>query len=354
MIWSLLAFVTAFAISIYTIPVLIKVLQQKGLTDLPTEERKIHKTPVPTLGGIIIFGATFFSYGLWLNIDDLQLYYQIRHVLTDSKILLSAAMLIFFVGIKDDLIGTAPEKKIIAHFIAGVILIVIGGVRITGFHGIFGIEEIPYGLSFIFSFFVYISLVNAINLIDGIDGLAGGVSAIFTFCIGVFFLILKDNSLAILSFALCGGLCGFLVYNFSPAKIFMGDSGSLSIGLIIYFLSVSFIEYPISDIPKLLIHYSRPLSAMALLIYPITDTIRVFSMRILSGRSPFLADKNHLHHHLLNKTNSHSKTSLIVYLYTLIAFAISFLSYYLPSSIVLGILIVYALLFILLVTKKAK
>lgn len=352
MIWSLFALVTAFIISIYTIPVLIKVLKEKGLTDLPTEERKIHKRPVPTLGGVIIFAATFFAYGLWLNIDDLHLYYQIKHVLTDSKILLSAAMLIFFVGIKDDLIGTAPEKKIIAHFIAGVILIVIGGVRITGFHGLFGIEEIPYGLSFIFSFLVYIGLVNAINLIDGVDGLAGGVSAIFSFFIGIFFLILKDYSLAILSFSLCGALCGFLVYNFYPAQIFMGDSGSLSIGLIVYFLSVSFVEYPASEIPLNYIHFSKPLITMALLSYPISDTIRVFVIRILKGKSPFFADKNHLHHYLLNKTQSHIKTSLIIYLFTIVGFVLSFLSYLLPHSIVLGILIIYALTFIWLVIKK--
>lgn len=346
MIWSLLAFVTAFGVCLYTMPVLIKVMQEKGLTDLPTEERKVHERPVPTLGGIIIFAATFFAYGLWLNIDDLHLYYQIRHVLIDSKILLSAAMLIFFVGIKDDLIGTAPEKKIIAHFIAGIILIVIGNVRITGFHGILGVEEIPYWLSFIFSFLVYIGLVNAINLIDGIDGLAGGVSAVFALGMGVFYLLLNDYSLSILSFALCGALCGFLVYNFSPAKIFMGDSGSLSIGLIIYFLSVSFIEYPVTEIPKYLIDYSKPLAAMSLLIYPITDTLRVFIIRLMRGQSPFKADKNHLHHYLLKRWKSHSKTSLIVYLFTFVGFSISFLSYVISSSVVLGILIVYALLFI--------
>lgn len=351
MIWALLAFVTAFVISIYTIPVLIKVLKEKGLTDLPTEERKIHKVPVPTLGGVIIFASTFFAYGLWLNIDDLHLYYQIRHVLTDSKILLSAAMLIFFVGIKDDLIGTAADKKIVAHFVAGSILIIIGNVRITGFHGVLGVEEIPYWFSFIFSFLVYIGLVNAVNLIDGVDGLACGVTAVFAFCMGIFYLLLKDYSLGILSFALCGALCGFLVYNFSPAKIFMGDSGSLSIGLIIYFLSVSFIEYPVNDIPDFLISYSRPVGAIALLIYPITDTLRVMMMRISRGLSPFVADKNHLHHYLLNHTQSHSKTSLMVYLFTVLAFALSFLSYLLSPSVVLGVLIVYALIFIYIVTK---
>ncbi len=351
MIWSLLAWVTAFVISIYTIPVLIKVLKEKGLTDLPTEERKIHRNPVPTLGGVIVFAATFFSYGLWLNVDDLHLYYQLRHVLTDSKILLSAAMLIFFVGIKDDLIGTAADKKIVAHFIAGVILIVIGNVRITGFHGIFEISDVPYGLSFILSFLIYTGLVNAINLIDGIDGLAGGVSAIFSFFMGVFFLLINDYPLAILSFALCGSLCGFLVYNFSPAKIFMGDSGSLSIGLIIYFLSVSIIEYPVSELPLFFVDYSKPIGTMALLIYPITDTLRAMITRILRGKSPFMADKNHLHHYLFNKTKSHIKTALIVYLYTLIAFGISFLSYNLSSSLVLFILIIYAILFIFLVIK---
>lgn len=352
MIWALLAYVTAFWICLYTMPVLIKILQQKGLTDLPTEERKVHAVPVPALGGVIIFAATFFSYGLWLNIDDLYLYYQVRHVLMDSKILLSAAMLVFFIGIKDDLVGTAPEKKIIAHFIAGIILIVIGNVRISGLHGILGIQDIPYWLSFIFSFFVYIGLVNAINLIDGIDGLAGGVSAIFTFCMGILFLILKDNSLSVLSFALCGALSGFLVYNFSPAKIFMGDSGSLSTGLVVYFLSISFIEYPVNDIPVELVTYSKPVAAMSLLIYPITDTIRVFIIRILKGQSPFMADKNHLHHYLLNKTGSHARVSLIVYLFTIVSFLISMLSYIIPATLVLGILIVYALIFILLVTKK--
>lgn len=352
MIWALLAYVTAFIISLYTIPVLIKVLQEKGLTDLPTEERKIHDRPVPTLGGVIIFAATFFAYGLWLNIDNLNLYYQIRHVLIDSKILLSAVMLIFFVGIKDDLIGTAADKKIIAHFIAAFILIGIGNVRITGFHGIFGVEEIPYWLSYLFSFFVYVGLVNSINLIDGVDGLAGGISAIFSLIIGIFFLLLQDPSLSVLSFALCGGITGFLVYNFSPAKIFMGDSGSLSIGLIVYFLSVSYIEYPASEIPSKLLHYSKPLGAMSLLIYPITDTLRVFIIRLIKGQSPFMADKNHLHHHLLKKTQSHAKTSFIVYGFTIIGFALSFLSYILPASVVLGILIIYALLFILYVLKR--
>lgn len=172
---------------------------------------------------------------------------------------------------------------------------------------------------------------------------------------GVFFLVFfKDYSLAILSFGLCGSLCGFLVYNFSPAKIFMGDSGSLFIGLITYFLSVNFIEYPVSDIPAQFVGYSKPLGAIALLIYPITDTIRVFLIRILRGQSPFKADKEHLHHYLFNKTQSHSKTSLIIYAFTLIAFLISFLSYILSPSIVLVILIIYALLFIYFVRLKNK
>lgn len=132
----------------------------------------------------------------------------------------------------------------------------------------------------------------------------------------------------------------------------MGDSGSLSIGLIAYFLSVSFIEYPVSEIPSSLVHYSRPLAAIALLIYPITDTLRVFTIRLLRGQSPFLSDKNHLHHHLLNKLHSHAKTSLITYGFTIIAFAISFLSCILPTNAVLAILILYALIFIYITTKK--
>ncbi len=352
MIWSLLALATSFFISLYTIPVLIKVMRYKGLVDLPTEERKIHKRPVPTLGGIIIFAATFFSFGIWFNIDELHLYYQIYQSILDFKLLVSAGLLIFFVGIKDDLIGTSPNKKIIAHFIAGSILILIGNIRITGLHGIFGVEEIPYWLSFFLSFFAYMGLVNAINLIDGVDGLAGGVSAIFAIFIGVWFLLAGSNYLAILSFSLSGALIGFLVYNFSPAKIFMGDSGSLTIGLLIYFLSISLIELRATDIPSFLLSHSRSIAAMSLLVYPITDTLRVFTIRILKGKSPFEADQNHLHHHLLQKFKKQPIVCFIVYLFSFIAFALSFLTYLLPVSVVLVIVLLFAGLFILFCIKK--
>lgn len=350
----ILVFVTAFAVVLYSTPALIKVAVLKRLIDAPTEERKVHKRAVPTIGGIIIYAATLFSFSLWYNIDDLHEYKEIYESVKEFKILVATSLVLFFVGVKDDIIGTSPVKKLFANILVGLILVLMGDIRITGLHGVFGVEEIPHWGSVFLSLFTYIVVVNAMNLIDGVDGLAAGVGFIASLVFGVWFIFANEYTLASLSFSLAGALLGFLIFNFSPAKIFMGDSGSLIIGMFICVLSIKLIEYPIERLDNFWVHVSKPMIAIAALIYPLTDTLRVFIIRAARGQSPFSADRNHLHHRLLDCGYSHVKTVIIIYVYSVLTVGVSLLSYYLNPSLALIAIMACSGLFILFVLGSYK
>ena len=309
----ILVFCTAFFVVLYATPPLIKVAILKRLFDEPGE-RKIHTRVVPTIGGVISFAATLFSFSLWFEIQDLTNPFNVRQYVTEFKLLVATSLVLFFVGIKDDIIGTAPVKKLVAHVIVGLILVLIGNVRITGLHGIFEVQELPYWGSVFLSLFTYIVVVNALNLIDGVDGLAGGVGFIASSAFATWFFFANDYVYASLALALAGALLGFLVFNFSPAKIFMGDSGSLTIGLIISILAIKLISYDVSSIHnEFILNVSKPIFAMAVLVYPLIDTLRIFIYRAVQGVSPFSADRNHLHHRLLDIGLTHKKAVLIIY-----------------------------------------
>jgi UDP-GlcNAc:undecaprenyl-phosphate GlcNAc-1-phosphate transferase len=347
----ILVFITSFVVVLYSTPALIKVAILKNLIDLPSEERKIHKRAIPTIGGIIIYAATLFSFSLWYNIEELHEYSLIYESVKEFQILIATSLVLFFVGVKDDIIGTAPVKKLFAHVVVGLILILMGSIKITGLHGVFGIEQIPDWGSIFLSLFTYIVVVNAMNLIDGVDGLAAGVGFLATTFFGTWFVFANEYTLASLSFALAGSLLGFLVFNFSPAKIFMGDSGSLIIGMFIYVLSAELIEYPADRLDPFWVNVSNPVFAIAALIYPLTDTLRVFIIRAIKGQSPFSADRNHLHHRLIDCGYSHAKTALIIYFFTIITVGVSLLSYFINTSLALltvmacsGIFILWVLL----------
>ena len=350
----ILVFLTAFSVVLYATPALIKVAVLKRLIDLPSEDRKIHKRAVPTIGGIIIYAATLFSFSLWYNIDDLEDFSQVYESVKEFKILVATSLVLFFVGVKDDIIGTAPVKKLFANILVGLILVLMGDIRITGLHGVFGVNEIPHWASVFLSLFTYIVVVNAMNLIDGVDGLAAGVGFIATSVFGVWFVFANDYALASLSFSLSGALLGFLIFNFSPAKIFMGDSGSLIIGMFICVLSIKLIEFPLSRLDSFWVRVSNPVFVIAALIYPLTDTLRIFIIRAVKGQSPFAADRNHLHHRLLDCGYSHVKTVIIIYLYSVLTVGASLLSYYLNPSFALFAVLSCSVLFILIVQLAYK
>lgn len=312
---------TAFLIVLFTTPVLIKVARLKHLVDEPGEDRKLHLRSVPTIGGTIIFATVLFTYALWFPYggatgtdDTIALTAQ---ALKDFKFLVASVLLLFFIGIKDDIIGTAPAKKMFAQVLVGFILVIVADVRIDSMHGLFGIDSIPEWASILLSLFTYIVITNAFNLIDGVDGLATGVGVITATFFGIWFFLIGDTPLALLSFTLSGTLLAFLIYNFSPAKVFMGDSGSLTTGLLLSYLAIRLIGHP-NDGGGWFTEVPTPLYAMGTLAYPLIDTLRVFILRALRGRSPFEADRNHIHHRLLRLNGKHKWTVLLIYAYSII------------------------------------
>ncbi len=358
----ILGFVTAFALVIVAMPSLIKVAKMKHLVDEPGDQRKLHRRSVPTLGGIMIFAGTILGFSIWFpstNPYQLGMVYDPLRALHEFKFLVASMLILFFLGLKDDIIGVSPTKKLFVHLVVGVILVFLANIRITDFCGLFGIDTIPTPISYLFSVFVYIVIVNAINLIDGIDGLAGGIGFIGATTFTYWFYQTGDLPLALLAAGLAGALLGFLIFNFNPARIFMGDSGSLTIGVVMYVLAAQLIEFPIDRLPAGLKGVSKPLVAMAILSYPLIDTIRVFVIRILRGRSPFSADRNHIHHRLLDLGLSHKQVVLILYMYNILMIGLALL---VPPNrpnisfiIVAGVgLFLVQLLFILPVRQKKE
>lgn len=355
----ILVFLTAFVVVLYSTPALIKVAVLKRLIDAPSEERKIHKRSIPTIGGIIIYAGTLFAYALWYNIDDRIYYDKILQSVNEFKLIIATSLILFFVGVKDDIIGTAPVKKLFAHIVVALILVLMGDIRITGLHGIFGVSDIPYWGSVFLSIFTYVVVVNSFNLIDGVDGLAAGVGFLSCSAFGVWFIYANEFPYAALSFALAGALLGFLIFNFSPARIFMGDSGSLVIGMFVCVLAIKLIEYPIQQLDSFWVQISKPVFAIAALAYPLMDTLRVFIIRAVKGQSPFNADRNHIHHKLIDCKFSHVKTVLIIYIFSVVTVGAAVLTYYfsVPTYSLLTVVgtgLIFLMLVMNLNRKKGK
>lgn len=305
----LLSFICSLFLALTLCPVIIKVSKIKHLVDEPKEDRKVHRRSVPTVGGIGIFASFLFSLSFWagwgsksMHIEDYQFY----------QYFVACLLLLFFMGLKDDLTGLSPFKKLAALVLVGLIMVFLAPMRITNMGGLFGIHELPEAMSIALSLFTYIVVVNSINLIDGIDGLAGGIGAIAGIAFGTWFFLAGNLFFAVLGFSLAGALIGFLVFNASPAKIFMGDSGSLLVGFILCVLAMKLISYQDHEMPSIFAHVSRPVLAMTILAYPLIDTIRVFIIRAVNGRSPLSADKNHIHHRLIGNGYSHMRSSAII------------------------------------------
>jgi len=284
----------AFIITFLAIPVILQIAELKKLYDLP-DDRKIHARPVASLGGVGIFAG--FLLASLLSIPE--------YSNPEFQYFFAAGLVIFFLGLKDDLIVLSAFKKIIGQIIAASILIHLAGIKLTSLHGLFGIYEVPEAFGLALSYFTIIVVINSFNLIDGIDGLAGSLGVLTMVVFGTYFFMADQLSYSLLAFSMCGSLLAFLIFNHHPAKIFMGDSGSLMIGLVNAILVIKFIN--IADSATAIVPVLSPVAVgVSILIVPLFDTLRVFSIRILHGRSPFTPDRNHIHHLLLNKGLNHS------------------------------------------------
>lgn len=298
----------SFIISFLAIPVVLEIAEKKKLYDIP-DERKVHTHPVASLGGVGIFGgfllASLLSIQITLN-PEFQYFF-------------AAAMVIFFLGLKDDLLILSATKKFIGQIIAASILIHLGHIRLDSMFGLFGIEQMPEEFGLALSYLTIIVVINSFNLIDGIDGLAASLGILTMSVFGAYFFAVDMEAYSLLAFAMAGSLIAFLIFNHHPAKIFMGDSGSLMIGLVNAILVIKFIN--VANNPLVAVPVPAAVAiGFAVLIVPLLDTLRVFSIRIINGRSPFTPDRNHIHHLLLDRGLGHAAVT-----FTCVAINIAFI-----------------------------
>ncbi len=328
------AFFTAVLTGFFSIKKIIHISHTKHLFDEPLEKRKIHASRIPNLGGVSIFASVFFACSLFMESPD---GISFRYTIV-------AALILFFIGVVDDLVGLDPLKKLIGQLIVAILIVIPGDIHFTGFYGLFGLDTLPAYINVLVTISFILLLINAFNLIDGIDCLAGSIGLLACLAFSYFFWVLQANWLLIIAASMSGALIGFLLFNRSPAKIFMGDSGSLILGLVVSVLAINFAELNLANRNELSIYIpSSPAVILSLLIVPIFDTIRIFSIRVLNKKSPFQADRNHIHHLLIDSGLSHLQATGILIGVTTCCFLLSFFARHWDTEILISLLVVISL-----------
>ena len=325
--------ITAFGLTYVAIPKVIFFAEKLRLLDA-AGSRASHKGSVPIFGGIAIFSGIIFSLLFWADIENIQY-------------LLVSILIVFFLGIIDDLLVLSPFKKIVGQIIATSIVIFLGDLQIDSMHGVLGVYDLPIWIATLFTVFVFIVIMNGFNLIDGVDGLAGGIGVISSFSFGIIAVLMDQIDMAIVAFTLFGSLLGFLRYNYFPAKIFMGDTGSLVVGMILSILAINIIRYGLV-IESIKLPNKGPLLAIAILAIPLFDSLRVFVARVIKGRHPLSPGRGHIHHALLGLGFGHKKTSLILYILSvsMIVFSYFLIDMNVNSGIAILALISFIILYI--------
>ncbi|WP_120489849.1 glycosyltransferase family 4 protein [Bergeyella cardium] len=332
----ILSFILSFLICFVSIPTIIKISRRKNLMDEPGD-RSSHLRKIPNLGGVALFlsiavCASVFAYELF------DLY----------KFLFASLVILLYIGVMDDIMVLRAYKKLLVQVIVSVLIVIGSDVRIRSLFGVFGVYELNYFLSVVFSVITFIILINAFNLIDGIDGLAGAYSVLCSLFFGVSYyrLGVYNYPLVILSVIIIGAVLAFLYYNLSPyrsIRIFMGDTGSMILGFLLAFTAICFIDIFIDKDIRYLPRYhlnSAPVVAVAILILPIIDTLNVIIIRLSQKKSPFEADKNHIHHRLLALGISHRRATFYIISYYCFIVGITYWLRHLENNLLLSIIVI--------------
>ncbi len=321
-----------FIVSLVLVPIAKKLANYVGAMDIPNE-RKVHNKPMPRLGGLAIFGAFLLGYILY---GDLT---------TQMISILIGSFIILLIGIFDDIKPIGAKYKFLVQIVAAVIVVIYGKVYFTEITFLGWRISFNIYLSYILSIFFIVAISNAINLIDGLDGLAAGISEIYFITISVIAILL--NKLAgldiVLSLIMLGATLGFLVHNFPPAKIFMGDSGSLFLGFMISVIAL--VSYKVATLTSLII-------PMVILAIPIFDTLLAILRRLLKGENIGAPDKEHFHHQLLKMKLSTKKSILIIYFVSIVfsSVAILYVIGQTKEAVIVYVLLMILLLFVILKT----
>lgn len=332
----ILSGVISGAIVFITVPILIHVAYVKDLYDKPDNERKLHDRYVPTFGGVSLFLAIVVGFSLS----------GIAHAFNGYSYLIAALAILFFTGLKDDIIGLSPAKKLGIQVLSALLLIFGCGIYIDNFYGVLGIYELPFAISVLLTLFTTIVITNAYNLIDGVDGLAGGIGAIASLFFGVGFWIAGELAMAAFCAILAVSLVAFLRFNFKPASIFMGDTGSLIVGFMLSVFAIKFVGLNDTAAYTKVFGNSSPILPVAILAVPLYDTLSVFYKRIRKGISPFHPGRDHIHHTVLEMGFSHKGVSLILYTSGIIIACSAMMLSLLDVNILLALILITVALFL--------
>ena len=344
----LLAFLISGIFTRYAIPVIVRVAKTKKIFDMPNG-RTSHQTPTPRLGGVGVFLSVLL---ITLLVVDMSKLPQLQYVL-------AGCIILFFIGLKDDILALSPWKKLGGQLLATAFIVFFADIRFTSLHGFFGLNEISYIQSVIISFFVMILIINAFNLIDGVDGLSGSLAIVSFSVLGIWFYLNKDFEIVIICASMIGSLGAFLLFNIwaKRRKVFLGDTGALFIGYLLAIFIIIFCEMNATTNVVMPVR-SVPIIAFCILIVPLLDTARIFLIRTLQGRSPFSADKNHIHHYLLDLGLNHIQVTAILVaanvFFIILAYLLQNLNIYLLTGIIVLSALTLSSIPVFLYEKRAR
>lgn len=326
-LYHFLAFVISMAVVLLTTPIVRRIGLKSGRVDLPGG-RKVHSQPMVRLGGVSIFLGTFTALILaWATGGFLDGNGQYLAPPQEFQIwgVTIGGLAFFLIGLMDDLFGLSPISRLVMQSLVATIAWHVGVSIDFLTIPTYGLVSLPDVISLPVTIFWLVGMANAINWIDGLDGLAAGVSGIAAMVMMVVCLFMGQPAAALIAAALAGGALGFLRYNFNPAKIFMGDGGA-------YFMGFTLAGVGIIGLVKT-VTTAAVLLPYLILAVPILDMSAVILDRLRSGNSPFIADKRHLHHRLLQAGLSHRVTVLFIYVLTLWAGSLALALAGIPSGV---------------------
>lgn len=352
-----IGFVIGFFISSMSLPVILRIAKEKNLYDIP-DKRKVHENGIPRLGGLVFIPSLIFTLSLLIGIN----YFYLNHFQRDPdamifgitwrvSFVLCALLLMYSTGVADDLVGISYRAKFLTQFMSASLLC-FGDIYFKQLFDFAGVTDLPEVIGIPLSVIVVIYIINAINLVDGVDGLSSIVTGTALVFYGIYFYIAGEHVFTLEAIVLTGTLIPFYVHNVfgdvsKTQKIFMGDTGSLTIGLL---LSVFSMHICSTTSQTTVLGYNPLVAGFVPLLLPCLDVLRVFGVRIFRGKNPFLGDRNHFHHKLLSVGLSKFGVSIVFVIYTLaVGGGTLLLSKYLNVTwLIIGNLVVYFVVIALL------
>ncbi|MDH8700822.1 UDP-GlcNAc:undecaprenyl-phosphate GlcNAc-1-phosphate transferase [Dysgonomonadaceae bacterium PH5-43] len=309
----IIVLILSIGISVFVTSKTIKFSKALGFGDDPSEKRKIHKKKIPNLGGIAVFIATIVPYFAFSDYAD---------TIRPDK-LFSISIFLFFIGVKDDMEPMSVRSRILFEFICALFIIYITDIRLTTLWGIFGIQEIHIVTSYILTSLFIVGCINAYNFIDGIDGLLVSLTLYGAVSYALVFHYANEWLWTLLCVSMAGALIGFLIYNWSPAKIFMGNGGALFLGTMFACFALRIMQLPAMTFGNA--HISAPHTmAISVIAIPIVDMIFVVIVRLFRRHNPFKSDNRHIHHNLLKIGFNHAQSTLILVFLTFLTITFAY------------------------------